>query len=118
MPYTSTADTEDARAESSEETAANFHLERIELLPGQGGSEILWEGTAWISAEIRKLRLKSEGEYDTKEGYSPKRKSILLLCRAITPSLDLQTRLHQHLGKDDVATYLNLGVQGRSPTRV
>ena len=106
----SSADTEDAVGESGEGGIRDIHFERIELLPGDNGSRLLWEGAAWIGAH--KLRVKTEGEYDINEGIFPEAEVHLLFCRAITPALHLQTGLHQHLGKDDVASYLNLGVQG------
>ena len=101
------ADTEDTDGEGG---IRDVHFERLELLPGDNGSQILWEGAAWIGAH--KLRVKTEGEYDIDEGIFPEAEVHLLFCRAITPTLHLQTGLHQHLGKDDVASYLNLGVQG------
>ena len=72
----------------------------------------------WLSRERRTrgsalgLRLKTEGEYDIEAGIFPEAEVHLLFCRAITPTLHLQTGLHQHLGRDDVVSYANLGVQG------
>lgn len=110
FPTLSAADTD--TAEDGDQVVREVHMERIELLPREDDSEILWEGTAWIGKGAHKFRVKTEGEYALEEGIFPEAEVHLLYCRAITPSLDLQTGLHQHLGKDDVVSYVNLGVQG------
>ena len=89
--------------------------ERLEYQSREGDPAVAWEGQGWIGGDLRKLWIKTEGDYDLDRGRFEEAEAQGLFSRAISPFWELQAGVRHDLRPGPSRTYGVLGVQGLAP---
>ena len=109
----------EARAELKSGHGGQIHAlilgERLEYRSNEGDPLLILEGQGWVGGDLRKLWLKTEVEYETRERRVEKAEAQALYSRAITPFWDFQVGLRRDFRPDPSATYAVVGAQGLAP---
>jgi len=87
--------------------------ERFEYQSNDGDELAVWEGQGWLGGDIRRLWVKTEGEYNTGDERFEDAEIQMLYSHAVSPFWDLQTGLRYDINPS--RTYAVIGVQGLAP---
>lgn len=89
--------------------------ERLEYHSNDGEPLMVLEGQGWVGGDLRKLWLKTEGEYATEHNRLEEFELQALYSRAVSPFWDLQMGLRQDIRPQPARTYAVIGAQGLAP---
>tara|TARA_R110000868_G_scaffold92734_1_gene257185 strand:+ start:18240 stop:19010 length:771 start_codon:yes stop_codon:yes gene_type:complete len=89
--------------------------DRFEHLSGGADDAFLWDAQGWLGGDVRKLWIKTQGEYSFDEAAFDSVEVQALYSRAITPYFDLQAGLRHDFGSGPDTSYAVLGLQGLAP---
>jgi copper resistance protein B len=89
--------------------------ERFEYQSGEGDPLAVWEGQGWIGGDLRKLWIKTEGEYELEAGRFEEAEVQALYSRAISPFWELQAGVRHDARPGPSRSYGVLGLQGLAP---
>lgn len=90
-------------------------LERLEYTSNEGDTLAVWEGQGWIGGDLRKLWLKTEGEYAQEDNALEEFELQALYSRAVRPFWDVQFGVRQDIKPDPSRSYLVAALQGTAP---
>lgn len=88
-------------------------LDRLEIADGDNGSELAWEGTAWIGGDVRRLWLRSEGH--AVDGQVESGRIEVLYGQGVRAWWDVVAGVRHDIGDGPSRTWAALGVQGLAP---
>ncbi|NNU17053.1 copper resistance protein B [Parvularcula sp. ZS-1/3] len=91
-----------------------FMLDRFEWQDTGGDGTLLWDAQAYYGGDLRKIWMKTEGDYALDEGALEEAEVQLLYSRAISPFFDLQAGIRHDIEPDGL-THLAIGIQGLAP---
>ncbi|MCH7665206.1 MAG: copper resistance protein B [Acidobacteria bacterium] len=89
--------------------------ERFEYGADDGDDFLLWDFQGWFGGDIKRLWIKTEGEYGMEPGRLEEGEIQALYSRAISPYFDLQAGVRQDFEPGPSRSYAVLGVQGLAP---
>ena len=89
--------------------------ERLEYLSNESDPLILWEAQGWVGKDLRKLWVKTEGEFNLDDSEFEEAEVQVLYSRAISPFWDLQAGIRHDLEPGPSRSYAAVGVQGLAP---
>jgi len=90
-------------------------LERLELQTNEGDLLAAWQAEASVGGDVRKLKMKTEGEYLWDDREVEAAEFQLLYSQAIHPFWDAQIGVRHDLQPDPTRTYLVAALQGTAP---
>lgn len=88
-------------------------LDQLETSDASGGTDISWEGSAWIGSDLNRLWLRTKGH--ALDGDVEKGRFEVLYGRPIRPWWDLVAGIRQDFGDGPSRTWAAFGVQGMAP---
>jgi len=89
--------------------------ERFEYGADDGDDFLLWDFQGWFGGDIKRLWIKTEGEYGMEPGRLEEGEIQALYSRAISPYFDLQAGVRHDFEPGPGRSYAVLGVQGLAP---
>lgn len=89
--------------------------DRLEYRSNEGSPVLLWDAQGWYGGDLRKLWIKTEGEYLEDESRFEEAELQALYSRAISPYFDLQAGIRHDFEPDPATAYAVVGVQGLAP---
>lgn len=96
-------------------TTGMLQGERLEYGADDGDEVLLWDFQGWLGGDIRRLWIKTEGEYGMEPGRLEEGEIQALYSRAISPYFDLQAGIRHDFEPGPSRSYAVLGVQGLAP---
>lgn len=89
---------------------------RLEVFDAGPGTGVEWEGQAWVSTDLHKLRIRSEGERE--RGKTHAADVEVLYGRAVAPWWDLVAGIRHDVVAGDVRDLAAVGIVGVAPYKV
>jgi len=88
-------------------------LDQLETSDASGGTDISWEGSAWMGSDLNRLWLRTKGH--ALDGDVETGRLEVLYGRPIRPWWDLVAGVRQDFGDGPSRTWAAFGVQGMAP---
>lgn len=88
--------------------------DRLEYRSGDTDT-VLWDAQGWFGTDLRKIWIKTEGDYSLDANEFEEVEVQLLYSRAISPFFDLQTGVRQDIEPGPQRTWGVIGIQGLAP---
>lgn len=89
--------------------------ERLEVQIPHGDPLMLWDVQGWYGGDVRKLWIKTEGEYLFDQDRFEEAEVQVLYSHAIGPFFDVQAGLRHDFEPDPSRSFAVIGVQGTAP---
>jgi copper resistance protein B len=88
-------------------------IDQLEVRDTEAGNATAWKADAWLGKDLRKLWLKTEGEY--LDGETEEAELQLLYSQAVSPYWDVQAGWRRDLRPTPTRDWLALGIMGLAP---